>query len=166
MQSDDSDLQVSAKELIARFGLEPHPEGGWYREVYRSKELLTTTRGPRAALTSIYYLLERHQHSRWHVVSSDECWHHAGGAPLELFVYQPGSRQWRRQVSGPAVAGLVPLGVVNAGEWQAARSLGTYSLMSCDVAPGFDFEDFALVASLPGHEAAFTGELGACKNLL
>jgi len=81
MQSDDSENRVSATELIARFALEPHPEGGWYREAFRSERLIDTARGPRAALTSIYFLLERHQQSRWHVVSSDETWHHAGGAP-------------------------------------------------------------------------------------
>jgi predicted cupin superfamily sugar epimerase len=166
MQSDESEKQVSATELISRLALEPHPEGGWYREVFRSAALLQTARGPRAALTSIYYLLERHQHSRWHLVTSDETWHHAGGAPLELLVYAPGTRQLQRNVLGPPRDGQEPLGVVAAGDWQAARSLGAYTLSTCDVAPGFDFEDFSFVTSLPEHAAAFTGELAAWRNLL
>jgi len=166
MQSDDSENQVSASELVARFALEPHPEGGWYREVFRSATLLQTSRGPRAALTSIYFLLERHQHSRWHVVTSDETWHHAGGAPLELLVYAPGTGKFQRRVLGPPCDGQEPLGVVHAGEWQAARSLGDYSLLSCDVAPGFDFEDFSFVSSLPAHQAVFARELAEHASLL
>jgi len=166
MQSDNSEKQVSAAELVARFALEPHPEGGWYREVFRSGTLLSTGRGPRAALTSIYFLLESHQHSRWHVVTSDESWHHAGGAPLELLVYAPASGKLQRRVLGPLHESHEPLGVVNAGEWQAARSLGTYSLLNCDVAPGFEFEDFTFIAAVPGHERAFAGELAAFRSLL
>jgi predicted cupin superfamily sugar epimerase len=161
-----SESQPSAQELIARFALEPHPEGGWYREVFRSAEILQTARGPRAALTSIYFLLEKHQHSRWHVVTSDECWHHAGGSPLELLVYAPRTRRLRRHLLGPTSGEQEPLGVVGAGEWQAARARGAYSLVTCDVAPGFDFEDFSFVAALAGHEAPFTGDLANYKDLL
>ena len=156
---------MSAADLVARLGLEPHPEGGWYREVYRSAMLLQSVRGPRAALTSIYFLLEQHQYSRWHVITSDEIWHHAGGAPLELLVCT-GQQQLRRQVLGPLQPGHDSIGVVAAGHWQAARSLGAWSLVTCDVAPGFDFEDFAFVSSQPGHEAAFTGELAQFRSLL
>jgi len=166
MQSDESETGVSAQELIARFGLEPHPEGGWYREVFRSGELLPTPRGPRAALTSIYFLLEQQQCSRWHVVTSDEVWHHAAGAPLELLVYAPGSGNLQRRVLGPPGDGQEPIGVAAAGTWQAARSLGAYSLMACDVAPGFDFEDFSFVTTLPDHGAVFAHALAPYKNLL
>jgi len=157
---------MNAAELVARLELEPHPEGGWYREVFRSAVLLQTARGPRAALTSIHFLLETHQHSRWHVVASDEIWHHSGGDPLELITFSPESRELRRQVLGPAQDGQESIGVVAAGRWQAARCLGTFSLLSCDVSPGFDFEDFAFVAALPGHESAFTGALAPYANLL
>jgi len=159
-------MPTDASELIARLKLEPHPEGGWYREVHRSAELFQTARGPRAALTSIYFLLERGQHSRWHVVTSDEVWHHGGGAPLELLVYAPATRELRRQRLGPADQGLDAIGVVRAGEWQAARSLGDWSLMSCDVAPGFDFVVFRFVSSIPTHAAAFAAELSAYSDLL
>jgi len=161
-----SDPQELITDLIKRLGLEPHPEGGWYREVHRSAVVLPTDRGPRAALTSIYFLLEARQHSRWHVVSSDEAWHYACGAPLELLSYQPQTGLLRRRVLGTPQDGQEPTGVVAAGEWQAARSLGAWSLLSCDVGPGFDFEDFSFVASIAGHEAAFAGPLAPYSSLL
>jgi len=166
MPTHASESRPAAAELIARLKLEPHPEGGWYREVHRSGELLQTPRGPRAALTSIYFLLERGQCSRWHVVTSDEVWHHAGGDPLELLVYRPASGELRRQVIGSPGLGLDSIAVVAAGEWQAARSQGDWSLMGCDVAPGFDFEDFSFVASLPDHRAAFSATLTNYSELL
>lgn len=152
--------------LIARLALEPHPEGGWYREVHRSAEIVPTARGPRAASTSIYFLLEAGQMSRWHVVDSDELWHHVGGAPLELVSYAPQTRALRRVLLGPVDDTHEPTGIVLPGVWQAARSLGAYSLLACDVAPGFDFEDFHFVASLPGHEQHFAGPLAPYANLL
>jgi predicted cupin superfamily sugar epimerase len=166
MQRNVSETQASAATLIARLQLEPHPEGGWYREVHRSATLLDTVRGPRAALTSIYFLLEQHQHSRWHVVTSDEVWHFACGAALDLLSYDPRSRVFRRRMLGPPQDGQEPTVVVNAGEWQAARSSGEWSLVGCDVGPGFDFEDFSFVAAIAGHEAAFTGDLAPHTNLL
>ncbi|HET9474618.1 MAG TPA: cupin domain-containing protein [Steroidobacteraceae bacterium] len=166
MQRNVSGTQASAATLIAHLQLEPHPEGGWYREVHRSATLLETARGPRAALTSIYFLLEQQQHSRWHVVTSDEVWHFTCGAPLELLSYEPRSRVFQRRMLGLPQEGQEPSLVVNAGEWQAARSTGEWSLVSCDVAPGFDFEDFSFVAALVGHEAAFTGDLAPHTNLL
>lgn len=162
MHTDASDTSTPAAELVARLRLEPHPEGGWYREVHRSREILQTARGPRAALTSIYYLLERGQFSRWHVVTSDEIWHHAGGAPLELLTYNPAGKSLRRFVLRPTDS----IGVVSAGAWQAARSLGDWSLVACDVAPGFDFEDFSFVSAAPGHEAEFSADLAPYAELL
>ena len=156
----------TARELITRLGLEPHPEGGWYREVHCSSFVLQTARGPRAALTSIYFLLERHQHSRWHVVTSDEAWHYACGAPMELLSFDPGTSELRRRVLDTPQEGREPTAVVNAGEWQAARSLGEWTLVGCDVGPGFDFEDFTFVASITGHEAIFAGPLAAYSGLL
>lgn len=155
-----------AADLIARFGLEPHPEGGWYREVHRSREILSTPRGPRSALTSIYFLLESGQKSRWHVVSDDEIWHHHFGAPLELLTYDPASRALTHKVLGPPGDVQEPIGAVQAGVWQAARSLGEFSLVACDVGPGFDFEDFRFVAGIPDHAAHFTDKLALFSDLL
>ncbi len=156
----------SAAEMVERLGLEPHPEGGWYREVHRSAELIQTKRGPRAALTSIYFLLEARQKSRWHVVGSDELWHHVGGAPLELVTYSPQARTVHHAVLGSASEAREPTGAVRAGIWQAARSLGAYSLMACDVGPGFDFEDFRFIAALEGHAEHFSGALAQYSDLL
>jgi len=165
-------IPQNAEHWIEKLQLQPHPEGGFFRETYRSAEQISSSylpnrfSGNRNFSTSIYFLLERHQHSRWHVVTSDETWHHAGGAPLELLVYAPASGKLQRRVLGPLHESHEPLGVVNAGEWQAARSLGTYSLLNCDVAPGFDFEDFTFISAVPGHERAFAGELAAFRSLL
>jgi uncharacterized protein len=155
-----------AAEMIKRLSLEPHPEGGWYREVHRSTELIQTRRGPRSALTSIYFLLESSQKSRWHVVGSDELWHHVGGAPLELVTYFPVSREIHHAVLGAANEAREPTGVARAGTWQAARSLGAWSLMACDVGPGFDFEDFRFITALEGYQSHFAGPLAQYSDLL
>jgi len=156
----------AASDLIARLGLKPHPEGGWYREMHRAADRVETARGPRAAITTIYYLLEQAQISRWHVVSSDEIWHFHAGAPLELLVYSPETGVAQRRVLGLPDVERQPIGIVRAGEWQAARSLGAYSLVGCDVGPGFEFEDFRFVAALAGHDTHFTGELARYSGLL
>jgi predicted cupin superfamily sugar epimerase len=153
----------SATHWIERLGLQPHPEGGWYREVHRAAARVETERGGRSALTTIYYLLEQGQLSRWHVVESDEVWHFYSGAPLELLAYEPRSRAFRRTVLG--VNGE-SIGVIEAGVWQAARSLGAYSLVGCTVGPGFEFADFRFVSAIVGHAAHFEGELARYAGLL
>ena len=157
---------MNARELIDRLALQPHPEGGWYREVHRSRARVATARGERAALTTIYYLLEQGKVSRWHVVDADEVWHFHGGAALELLSYHPASHAFRPFVLAQAAAGVEPVAVIEAGTWQAARSLGEYSLVSCSVGPGFEFADFQLVATLPRHTEHFTGALAPLMELL
>jgi uncharacterized protein len=156
----------TATDLIAQLELAPHPEGGWYRETHRSQELIQTARGPRAAITSIHYLLEAPQFSRWHVVASDEIWHFHDGSPLELLTYRPATRGLASRVLGTPSAGYEPAVTVSAGDWQAARSLGAWTLMGCDVGPGFDFEDFQFIASLEGHQAHFREALADHLDLL
>ncbi len=156
----------SAAKLIERLALQPHPEGGWYREVHRAAERVETSRGARAALTAIYYLLEQEQTSRWHVVGSDEVWHFYAGAALELLAYAPRSRNLQRQVLGAPSAAQEPIGIIAAGVWQAARSLGAYSLVGCTVGPGFEFMDFRFVSTLPDHTSHFTGALSPYASLL
>ena len=131
--------------------------------MHRAAARVDTERGPRSALTTIYYLLEQGQLSRWHVVESDEVWHFYGGAPLELLAYEPRLRVLRRNVLG---ANSESIGVIEAGVWQAARSLGAYSLVGCTVGPGFEFADFRFVAALAGHAAHFEGELARYTGLL
>lgn len=162
---------MSPAELITRLALQPHPEGGWYREIYRSPTRVETSRGSRSALTTIYYLLEQGQLSRWHVVQADELWHFYGGAPLELFEYHPVPRKLMRHVLGPvatvdAASGTTSVAVIPKGVWQAARSLGPYSLLGCTVGPGFDFADFQFVSGLPSSADHFTVDLAPLACLL
>jgi len=158
--------QEPASALVERLGLRPHPEGGWYREIHRSAERIATSRGERSALTTIYYLLEQRQLSRWHVVASDEIWHFYAGAPLELLTYSPESRAVERQLLAPPSDARQPVGIVPAGVWQAARSTGEWSLVGCNVGPGFDFADFQFVSALPDHARHFEGQLGRYADLL
>jgi predicted cupin superfamily sugar epimerase len=157
---------MNACELVEKLDLMPHPEGGWYREIYRSPERVQTRRGLRAALTTIYYLLERGQLSRWHVVQSPEIWHFYGGAALELMEYDPVTARRQRHVLSDLQQGNASVAVIPAQVWQAARTLGEYSLVGCTVGPGFEFEDFCFVSSLPGHEVHFTGGMASFATLL
>jgi uncharacterized protein len=157
---------MQAQDIVRQLQLQPHPEGGWYRELYRSGRQVVTPDGVRSALTSIYYLLEREQLSRWHVVDADEAWHFYGGAPLDLFAYDPASAQFVHSQLTALGDGGEPARVVPAGVWQAARSQGDYSLVGCSVGPGFEYSGFRFVASLPDYAEHFRGELGALRELL
>lgn len=140
-----------AAYLIEQLGLKGHPEGGFFREVYRSAASVAPTdeRGPRAALTTIYFLLVQAAHSRWHRVRSDEVWHFYEGDPLELFSFDPDLGDLQYTVLGPISEVSRPIRVIRAGVWQAARTLGPYTLSGCSVGPGFDFADFELLADCP-----------------
>ena len=140
-----------AHELIRTLRLQPHPEGGHYREIHRSILGVRPEDGrrTRSALTLIYFLLEAHGHSRWHRVTSDEVWHHVEGAPLELFRVDAAFSECERMPLGPLADGAEPVRVIPAGHWQAARTTGAYTLVSCAVGPGFDFTDFAMLADHP-----------------
>ena len=137
-------LTARAEELIAGLSLEPHPEGGYYREIFRSTGLVTPAdgRGPRAALTTIYFLLPAGIVSRWHRVASDEVWHLYEGGPLEVLAVDPAFSALARNQLEPHA----PVCTVAAGHWQAARTIGDYALTGCTVGPGFDFADFAILA--------------------
>lgn len=154
--------------LAERLGLEPHPEGGRYRQLHRSEAVVHVPwRGvDRAALTSILFLLARGEASRWHRVLSDEVWHFHEGDPLELLVVDAGFSAVRRRALGLASEGNEPLAVVPAGAWQAARPMGEYALVACDVGPGFDFADFDLLADLPGEAARFRERFPDLAGLL
>jgi len=157
---------TQTRALTDELDLEPHPEGGWYREIYRSSDRVQTARGARSAMTMCYYLLEQSQVSRWHVVEADEIWHFYEGAPLELFAYDPEARALARHVLGSTSEGHERVAVIRNGIWQAARSLGDFSLVGCSVGPGFEFEDFRFVATLSGHRPHFDGELAPLTSLL
>ena len=157
-----------AGRLAVDLGLEPHPEGGRYRQLHRSVSVVhVPSRGvARAALTSILFLLAKGEVSRWHRVLSDEAWHFHEGEPLELLVVDAGFEDVERHVLGRASDGNEPLAVVPAGAWQAARPLGEYALVACDVGPGFDFADFAFLADLPGDAARFRERFPGYSGLL
>jgi predicted cupin superfamily sugar epimerase len=140
-------VEPRASELIGLLKLEPHPEGGYYREIWRSglETVPADGRGTRPALTLIYFLLPAGAVSRWHRVRSDEVWHFCEGAPLELFQLPLETWHLQRITLGPLHAGQFPVHCVPAGVWQAARSLGSHTLVSCAVGPGFDFSDFELM---------------------
>jgi uncharacterized protein len=157
---------VPVRALIEKLDLKPHPEGGSYREIYRSSERVQTARGVRPAITAIYYLLERNQISRWHVVEADEIWHFYEGSPLELLAYDPEAQTLVRCVLGNTTNDQKRVAVVRKGVWQAARSLGDFSFVGCSVGPGFDFEDFSLVVTLPRHQMHFEGVLAPFASLL
>lgn len=134
--------QGSAKEIVARLGLKPHPEGGWYAETFRD----VAPDGERAASTAIYYLLKAGERSHWHRVrDAAEVWHFYAGAPLELGLASPNGTGAETRVLGPDLAaGQAPQVVVPRDWWQAARSLGDWTLVGCTVAPAFDFAAFEL----------------------
>lgn len=136
-------MHPRAASLISELRLEPHPEGGYYREIFRSAGLVSPAdgRGPRAALTTIYFLLPAGIVSRWHRVTSDEVWHLYEGGPLEVLTVDPECQAVSRHRLDPQA----PVCTVAAAHWQAARSLGDYALTGCTVGPGFDFADFTLL---------------------
>lgn len=158
---------IDPEGLIRDLGLSPHPEGGHFREVYRSTTRVLRGDAYRTSLTSIYFLLTAGEHSRWHVVAADEAWHFYCGAPLELLTFDPEVRLVTRTLlATPPFPGAQAVSVVPAGHWQAARSTGPFSLTGCTVGPGFEFEDFAFVSDLPSHEAAFSDSLRGYRDLL
>ena len=136
-----------AAELVTLLRLAPHPEGGHFREQFRSADRVQPAdeRASRSALTNIFFLLARGEVSRWHRVASDEAWHYYEGDGLELLVAPPRLDRIARLTLGPADARQRPVYVVPAHWWQAARPLGAYALAGCTVAPGFEFADFSFL---------------------
>ncbi|MEU8658981.1 cupin domain-containing protein [Actinoplanes philippinensis] len=139
-----------ASDLVERLGLEPHPEGGWYRETWRSPVTFEPDGygAPRHAATAIYFLLHPGERSAWHVVRSAELWFWHSGGPLLLRRGGSGDRpaDGDEVLLGPDVAaGQEPQVLIPPGVWQAAEPAGDEPvLVSCVVAPGFDFADFRM----------------------
>ncbi len=130
----------TARDLIDRLGLAPHPEGGWYAETWRAE----AEPGVRAAGTAIYYLLEAGDVSHWHRVDAAEIWHWYAGAPLSLAV-SPNGHDAEAMILGPEFAtGQRPQRIVPAGWWQTATSLGAFTLVGCTVSPAFEFSGFEM----------------------
>ena len=131
-----------ANDLITRLGLEPHPEGGHYREVYRH----AGEDGGRGAVTTIYFLLQAGEESKWHRVDADEIWHHYDGAPLALSIAANDGEAEILSLGIDIANGEAPVHVVPAGLWQSAESLGDWTLVGCTVAPAFEFSGFEMAA--------------------
>ncbi len=154
-------------QLIAQYQLQPHPEGGWYKETYKSNEQIPANAlparflGSRAFATAIYFLLEQGNFSAFHRIKSDECWHFYTGDPLCIYVLQPDGNLQVTELGNNSSRGQVFQFIVPANCWFASRPAagGRYSFVGCTVAPGFDFADFelanaaALAAQFPQHSA-------------
>ena len=150
-----------AQALIRELRLSPHPEGGWYRETFRSPHTVVTGdgRGVRSAMTSIWFVLAEGTCSRWHRVASDEAWYLLEGGPLALWLAPPEPDRVERVAVAPSM-------VVPAGWWQAARVLGSFALAACVVAPGFEFRDLTLLADRPAEREALRAIAGDAAELL
>lgn len=143
-----------AHAIIERLGLQPHPEGGWYRETWRGP----AKAGDRATATAIHFLLEAGQRSHWHKIDAAEIWLFHAGDPLRLSLAQGDAGQIRSVLLGcDVLAGHAPHHVIAPHEWQAAEAgpvgAAGYSLVSCVVAPGFEFSGFTLAPEgwMPGR---------------
>ena len=131
---------LTAEEIIGRLGLQRHPEGGWYVESYRHHD----PAGGRGACTAIYFLLAARERSHWHRVDAVELWHWYAGAPLTLGLSEDGRGVDTVTLGSDLAAGQRPQAVVPAGVWQAAESLGAWTLVGCTVSPAFTFAGFEL----------------------
>ncbi len=133
---------MTADDIIRLLELQPHPEGGHYRETFRDSQSVVAVSG-RAASTAIYFLLRDGEGSRWHRVDAAEVWHWYGGASLALSIVER-ARKLDVRLGVDLNAGECPQAVVPARAWQQARSLGAWTLVGCTVAPGFEFAGFEM----------------------
>ena len=141
-----------ARYWIEKLQLDPHPEGGYFRETYRSdvvlpREVLPSRfEGARAASTAIYFLMEGENFSAFHRLRSDELWHFYAGSPLLVHAINSTGAYWSVQLGNDPEAGEVPQAVVPAGHWFASHVTDwkSWALVGCTVSPGFDFADFEI----------------------
>ena len=135
------------RDLVTALDLQPHPEGGYYREVFRSSQSVSFHGTPRSAGTSIYYLLAPGTYSAWHRIDADEAWYFHAGGPLALYVLTPEGDLITHRLGDPRHhPGAVFQAVVTAGGWFAAQPAepGDFTLVGCAVSPGFEFTGFQL----------------------
>ncbi len=157
---------LSPQQLIQQYSLQPHPEGGWYMQTYKSNEMIAAGAlpdrfaGSRPFSTAIYFLLEQENFSAFHCIKSDECWHFYAGDPLHIYVLQQNGMLVTVTLGNEIEKGQLFQYVVPANCWFASRPAtgSTFSFAGCTVAPGFDFDDFemadanALVKLYPQHQ--------------
>jgi predicted cupin superfamily sugar epimerase len=135
-------MTQSAQSVIDALGLMPHPEGGHYKEIYRAP----AEDGTRSAVTSIYYLLQAGERSAWHKVDAVEIWHFHAGDALLMGIREDENDLQSVTLGLDIKAGQQPQGIVPAHAWQSARPLGSWTLVGCTVAPGFDFAGFEMAS--------------------
>ncbi|WP_299748818.1 cupin domain-containing protein [uncultured Tateyamaria sp.] len=135
---------MNAEQIIAHLNLQPHPEGGHYRQTWVAEN------DGRPTGTCIYFLLAAGEQSHWHKVDATEIWLYHAGAPLILSMSSSDTGPAQDHVLSPDLNKGAPQLIVPEGHWQAARSAGDYTLVSCTVSPGFQFEGFTLAE--PGFD--------------
>lgn len=160
-----------ARYWVEKYTMQPHPEGGYFAETYRSDEIIAADAlpkrfgGERNFGTAIYFLLEKHHFSALHRIASDEIWHFYAGDALEVFCIEPSGSLHVVRLGDNPEAGEVFQAVVKAGTWFGSRLAagGEYALVGCTVAPGFDFADFDMpareefIANFPQHTELIMG---------
>lgn len=142
-------------QLIQKYNLESHPEGGWYKQTYKSNEQIAATalperfNGDRAFSTAIYFLLAQGDFSAFHRIRSDECWHFYAGDPLLIYIIDQNGELRIISVGNDFKQGQSFQYVVPANCWFASRPApgSEYCFVGCTVAPGFEFEDFELASA-------------------
>jgi uncharacterized protein len=142
----------TAKEIIKVLGLQPHPEGGYFKETYRSEGLIENEclpsyfNGARNYSTCIYFLLTSDSFSAFHRIKQDEIWHFYQGSPIVLYLISDKGNYSEVSIGNELSKGQIPQYVVPGGYWFAAKvaNQNSYSLVGCTVSPGFDFTDFEL----------------------
>ncbi|TAX57544.1 cupin domain-containing protein [Rhizobium leguminosarum] len=131
---------MSPEDIIRELGMQPHPEGGWYVQTFRD-----TVGGERGHSTAIYYLLTRGRRSHWHRVhDAAEVWHYYAGAPLSLHRSEDGTASETLTLGTNLSAGERPQAIIPVNWWQAAETLGDFTLVGCTVSPGFEFSSFEM----------------------
>ena len=132
---------MTAAQIIKFLQLQPHPEGGWYKQTWKSEDTLSG----RASGTSIYFLLKAGEISHWHKIDSVEIWHYYDGSPLILRIATEDNNEIATKILGPNLAkSQSPQILVNKNLWQSAETTGDYTLVGCTVSPGFEFSKFTL----------------------
>jgi len=129
---------MTADEIIQKLDLQPHPEGGYYKETFRDED------GERGSCTAIYYLLKEGEKSHWHRVDAIEMWHWYAGSPLELLISEDEKKVDTITLGANIFKSEQPQAVVPKDAWQAARSKGGWTLVGCTVSPAFEFAGFEM----------------------
>jgi len=143
---------TKADQLIKQYDLKPHPEGGWYKQTYKSKEVIPSAalanrfNGDRAFSTAIYFLLEKGNFSAFHKIKSDECWHFYAGDPLHVYIIDENGLLQTITLGNDLAKEQTFQYVVPANCWFASQPAtgSEYCFVGCTVAPGFEFDDFEL----------------------